>query len=46
MTAMIHAMRVLTDPRDTGAVCISLPQDCEGEVYDYPEYFFQKEYIE
>ncbi|MDB7980251.1 3D-(3,5/4)-trihydroxycyclohexane-1,2-dione acylhydrolase (decyclizing) [Faecalicoccus pleomorphus] len=42
MTAMIHAMRVLTDPRDTGAVCISLPQDCEGEVYDYPEYFFQK----
>lgn len=42
MTAMIHAMRVLTDPADTGAVCIALPQDVEGEAYDYPDYFFQK----
>ena len=42
MTAMINAMRVLTDPAETGAVCISLPQDCEGEAYDYPDYFFQK----
>ncbi len=42
MTAMIHAMRVLTDPADTGAVCIALPQDVEGEAYDYPEYFFKK----
>lgn len=42
MSAMIQAMRVLSDPVDTGAVCISLPQDCEGEAYDYPEYFFQK----
>ncbi len=42
MPAMINAMRVLTDPVETGAVCISLPQDTEGEAYDYPEYFFQK----
>lgn len=42
MTAMINAMRVLTDPADTGAVTIALPQDVEGEAYDYPEYFFQK----
>lgn len=42
MTAMIHAMRVLTDPADTGAVCIALPQDVQGEAYDYPDYFFQK----
>ena len=35
-------MRVLTDPADTGAVCIALPQDVEGEAYDYPDYFFQK----
>ena len=42
MTAMISAMRVLTDPAQTGAVCISLPQDIEGEAYDYPEYFFKK----
>lgn len=42
MTAMISAMRVLTDPENTGAVTIALPQDVEGEAYDYPDYFFQK----
>lgn len=42
MTALISAMRVLTDPAETGACCISLPQDVEGEYYDYPAYFFQK----
>ena len=42
MTACINAMRVLADPADTGAVCIALPQDVEGEAYDYPEYFFKK----
>ncbi len=42
MTACINAMRVLTDPADTGAVCIALPQDVEGEAWDFPEYFFQK----
>lgn len=42
MTACINAMRVLTDPADTGAVTISLPQDVQGEAYDFPEYFFQK----
>jgi 3D-(3,5/4)-trihydroxycyclohexane-1,2-dione acylhydrolase (decyclizing) len=42
MTAMINAMRVLTDPADTGAVTIALPQDVQGEVYDFPDYFFKK----
>ena len=42
MTALINAMRVLTDPAETGACCIALCQDVEGESYDYPEYFFQK----
>lgn len=42
MTALINAMRVLTDPAETGACCIALPQDVEGESYDYPDYFFQK----
>ncbi|HLR35468.1 MAG TPA: 3D-(3,5/4)-trihydroxycyclohexane-1,2-dione acylhydrolase (decyclizing) [Tissierellales bacterium] len=42
MSAMINAMRVLTDPADTGAVTICLPQDVQGEAYDYPEYFFEK----
>jgi len=42
MSAMISAMRVLTDPADTGAVCIAMPQDVEGEAYDYPVSFFRK----
>lgn len=42
MSAMISAMRVLTNPADTGAVCIAMPQDVEGEAYDYPETFFAK----
>ena len=42
MSSLIHAMRVLTDPADTGAVCIALPQDVEGEAYDYPVTFFKK----
>ncbi len=42
MSAMISAFRVLTDPANTGAVCIAIPQDVEGEAYDYPESFFAK----
>lgn len=42
MSAMINAMRALTDVGNMGAVCISIPQDVEGESYDYPESFFAK----
>ena len=42
MTACINAMRVLTDPADTGAVTLALPQDVQAEAYDFPEYFLQK----
>ncbi len=42
MTAALNAMRVLTDPAETGAVCLAMPQDVEGEAYDYPDYFLQK----
>ena len=42
MTAAINAMRVLTDPAETGAVCLAMPQDVEGEAFDYPDYFLQK----
>ena len=42
MAAMVNAMRVLTDPADTGAVTICLPQDVQGEAWDYPDYFFEK----
>lgn len=42
MSSMIQAMRVLTDPAETGAVTICLPQDVQTEAYDYPEDFFRK----
>lgn len=42
MTAAINAMRVLTDPAETGAVVLALPQDVQGEAYDYPLEFFEK----
>src|SRR5690606_16298583 len=40
MSAAIHAMRVLTDPAETGAVTLALPQDVQAEAYDWPEEFF------
>ena len=42
MSAMLNAMRVLTNPADTGAVTIALPQDVQGEAWDFPVSFFQK----
>ena len=42
MTALVNAMRVLLDPARTGAVAIALPQDVQGECYDYPSDFFKK----
>jgi 3D-(3,5/4)-trihydroxycyclohexane-1,2-dione acylhydrolase (decyclizing) len=42
MSAMLNAMRVLTSEAETGAVCIALPQDVQGESYNYPESFFQR----
>jgi 3D-(3,5/4)-trihydroxycyclohexane-1,2-dione acylhydrolase (decyclizing) len=42
MSACLNALRVLTDPADTGAVTLALPQDVQGEAYDYPAEFFEK----
>ncbi|XXD11490.1 3D-(3,5/4)-trihydroxycyclohexane-1,2-dione acylhydrolase (decyclizing) [Klebsiella sp. R445] len=42
MSASINAMRVLTDPAETGAVTLCLPQDVQGEAWDYPETFFAR----
>ena len=42
MSAMINAMRTLTDTANAGAVAICLCQDVEGESYDYPDSFFAK----
>ena len=40
LTALPQAMRVLTDPAETGAVTLSLPQDVQAHAYDYPGHFF------
>lgn len=42
ISAALNAMRVLTDPAETGAVTLALPQDVQAEAYDYPESFFEK----
>ncbi|MGL5721967.1 MAG: 3D-(3,5/4)-trihydroxycyclohexane-1,2-dione acylhydrolase (decyclizing) [Brevinema sp.] len=42
MTACLNALRVLTDPAQTGAVALCLPQDVQGESYDYPVEFLAK----
>lgn len=40
MSSLLAAMRVLTDPAETGAVTIALPQDVQAEAYDFPAEFF------
>ncbi len=42
MSAALQAIRVLTDPAETGAVTLALPQDVQTEAYDYPVAFFAK----
>jgi 3D-(3,5/4)-trihydroxycyclohexane-1,2-dione acylhydrolase (decyclizing) len=42
LTALPEAMRVLTDPAETGAVTLALPQDIQAHAYDYPVHFFDK----
>jgi 3D-(3,5/4)-trihydroxycyclohexane-1,2-dione acylhydrolase (decyclizing) len=41
LTALPEAMRVLTDPVETGAAIISLPQDIQAHAWDFPAKFFQ-----
>jgi 3D-(3,5/4)-trihydroxycyclohexane-1,2-dione acylhydrolase (decyclizing) len=40
-SALLAAMRVLTDPAETGAVTLALPQDVQAEAYDWPEDLFR-----
>jgi 3D-(3,5/4)-trihydroxycyclohexane-1,2-dione acylhydrolase (decyclizing) len=37
--AALAAMRVLTDPAETGAVCLALPEDVQTEVIEVPAAF-------
>jgi 3D-(3,5/4)-trihydroxycyclohexane-1,2-dione acylhydrolase (decyclizing) len=39
-SALLQAMRVLTDPAETGAVTIALPQDTAAEAWDWPDALF------
>jgi 3D-(3,5/4)-trihydroxycyclohexane-1,2-dione acylhydrolase (decyclizing) len=37
--AALEAMRVLTDPADTGAVTLALPEDVQAESFEFPQAF-------
>ncbi|MFC5728875.1 MULTISPECIES: 3D-(3,5/4)-trihydroxycyclohexane-1,2-dione acylhydrolase (decyclizing) [Nocardioides] len=41
-SALLGAMRVLSDPVETGAVTLALPQDVQAEAYDWPLELFEK----
>jgi len=40
--AALSAMRVLTDPAETGAVCLALPEDVQTEVVEVPAAFLDE----
>jgi 3D-(3,5/4)-trihydroxycyclohexane-1,2-dione acylhydrolase (decyclizing) len=40
-SALLAAMRVLTDPAQTGAVTLALPQDVQAEAFDFPAELFE-----
>jgi 3D-(3,5/4)-trihydroxycyclohexane-1,2-dione acylhydrolase (decyclizing) len=41
-SALLAATRVLTDPAETGAVTLALPQDVQAEAYDWPAELFRE----
>ncbi|GAA3150685.1 3D-(3,5/4)-trihydroxycyclohexane-1,2-dione acylhydrolase (decyclizing) [Nonomuraea roseoviolacea] len=41
-SALLAAMRVLTDPAETGAVTLALPQDVQAEAWDWPDELFER----
>ena len=42
IASLPEAFRVLTDPAETGAVTVSLPEDVQSEAFDWPESFFER----
>lgn len=42
LPSALAAMRVLTDPAETGAVTLSLPQDVQAEAWDWPGELFER----
>ncbi len=41
-SALLHATRILTDPAETGAVTLALPQDVQAESFDFPDDLFAR----
>lgn len=42
IASLMAGLRVLTDPVDTGAVTIALPQDVQAEAHDWPQELFAR----
>jgi len=42
IASLPEAMRVLTDPAETGAVTLALPEDVQTEAFDFPNPMFEK----
>ena len=42
VTALPEVMRVLTDPAETGAVTLAMPEDVQTEAHDFPSALFRK----
>ncbi|MDQ4044869.1 MAG: thiamine pyrophosphate-binding protein, partial [Chloroflexota bacterium] len=42
LMSLPEAMRVLTDPAETGAVTLAMPEDTQTEAFDYPASFFEE----
>jgi len=40
--ALLDAMRALTDPSQSGAVVVAMPEDVQAEAYDWPEELFRR----
>ena len=42
LQSLSQAIQIMLDPADCGPACLSLSQDIQGEVFDYPEEFFKE----
>ncbi len=42
LASLPQAIQVMLDPADCGPATLSMSQDVQGEVYDYPEIFFEE----
>ena len=42
ISSLNHAIDIMLDPAECGPACISLSQDVQGEMFDYPEDFFKE----